>query len=105
MLLEQIANGAREPPVLAIEMRNPMNEQRALPRDNARVTRLVQRRLAADPKFRPRSGAETPRVAELSRLAGDCSSAQALLIDFEQHFPGDLASAQAAAMSVQLRRS
>ena len=78
---------------------------RALARDNARVTRLVQRCLAADPQFRPRSGAETLRVAELSRLAGDRSSAQALLIDFEQHFPGDLGLAQAAAMAEQLRRS
>ena len=65
---------------------------RALGRDNARVTRLVQRCLAADPRFRPRSGAETLRVAELSRLAGDRSSAQALLVDFEQHFPGDRGS-------------
>jgi hypothetical protein len=31
--------------------------------------------------------------------------AQALLVDFEQHFPGDLATAQAAAMAEQLRRS
>ena len=65
---------------------------RALGRDNARVTRLVQRCLAADPAFRPRSGAETLRVAELSRLAGDRSSAQALLVDFERHFPGDRGS-------------
>jgi hypothetical protein len=78
---------------------------RALARDNARVTRLVQRCLAADPQFRPRSGAETLRVAELSRLAGDRACAQALLLDFEQHFPGDRASAQAAAMAEQLRRS
>jgi hypothetical protein len=78
---------------------------RALVRDNARVTRLVQRCLAADPQFRPRSGAETLRVAELSRLAGDRSSAQALLLDFGQHFPGDLAATQAAAMIEQLRRS
>jgi hypothetical protein len=78
---------------------------RALARDNARVTRLVQRCLAADPQFRPRSGAETLRVAELSRLAGDRSSAQALLRDFEQHFPGDPGIAQVAAMADQLRRS
>jgi hypothetical protein len=78
---------------------------RALARDNARVTRLLQRCLAADPQFRPRSGAETLRVAELSRLAGDRTSAQALLRDFEQHFPGDRGSVQAAAMAEQLRRS
>jgi hypothetical protein len=55
---------------------------RALARDNARVTRLVQHCIAADPAFRPRSGAETLRVAELTRLAGDRSSAQTLLVDF-----------------------
>jgi hypothetical protein len=78
---------------------------RALARDNARVTRLVQRCLAADRSFRPRSGAETLRVAELARLAGDRSTAHALLLDFEQHFPGDMALAQAATMAEQLRRS
>jgi hypothetical protein len=77
---------------------------RALARDNARVTRLVQRCLAADPSFRPRSGAETLRVAELARLAGDRPSALALLADFERHFPGDIARAQAASMAEQLRR-
>jgi hypothetical protein len=77
---------------------------RALARDNARVTRLVQRCLAADASFRPRSGAETLRVAELARLAGDPSSAQALLLDFDRHFPGDVARPQAAALAEQLRR-
>jgi hypothetical protein len=77
---------------------------RALARDNARVTRVVQRCLAADPQFRPRSGAETLRVAELSRVAGDRDSARALLIDFEQHFPGDVAVHQAATMAELLRR-
>lgn len=77
---------------------------RALTRDNARVTRLVQRCLATNPSFRPRSGAQTLRVAELARLAGDRNTAQALLVDFEQHFPGDVALAQAASMAQQLRR-
>lgn len=77
---------------------------RALARDNARVTRLVQCCLAADPSFRPRSGAETLRVAELACLAGDRSTAQTLLIGFAEHFPGDIALAQAAAMAERLRR-
>jgi hypothetical protein len=77
---------------------------RALTRDNARVTRLVQRCIAADASFRPRSGAETLRVAELARLAGDRSTAQALLVGFEQHFPGDSALAQALALAERLRR-
>lgn len=53
---------------------------RALTRDNARVTRLVQRCIASDPSFHPRSGAETLRVAELVRLTGDRSTAQALAL-------------------------
>jgi hypothetical protein len=75
---------------------------RALARDNARVTRLVQRCLADDTSFRPRSGAETLRVAELARLAGDRRTARALLVDFPTHFPGDDGIAHAAAMARQL---
>jgi len=75
---------------------------RALARDNARVTRLVQRCMAADASFRPRSGAETLRVAELARLAGDRRTARALLVEFHSHFPGDSAIAQAAALARQL---
>jgi hypothetical protein len=75
---------------------------RALARDNARVTRLVQRCLADDASFRPRSGAETLRVAELARLAGDRRTARALLVEFPTHFPGDGAIPQAAAMARQL---
>jgi len=78
---------------------------RALARDNARVTRIVQRCLSADPSFRPRSGAETLRAAELARLAGDPRTAQALLADFARHFPGDAAREQAAALAEQLRRA
>jgi hypothetical protein len=43
-------------------------------------------------------------VAELARLAGDRSSALALLADFGQHFPGDISLARAASMAEQLRR-
>jgi hypothetical protein len=75
---------------------------RTLSRDNARVTRLAQRCLADDASFRPRSGAETLRVAELARLAGDRRTARALLVDFPTHFPGDGGLAQAAAMAREL---
>jgi hypothetical protein len=77
---------------------------RALARDNALVTRLAQRCIARDASFRPRSGAETLRVAELARLGGDRATAQALLLDFEQHFPGDGALVQALALAERLRR-
>jgi hypothetical protein len=78
--------------------------RRALGHDNARVTVLARRCLAVDADFRPRSSAETLRVAELARLAGDRATARALLADFDRHFPGDAAAVQAAAMAEQLRR-
>lgn len=77
---------------------------RALSRDNTRVTRLVQHQLKADPSFRPRSAAETLRVAELARLAGDRASAQSLLGDFAQQFPGDAAIGRAHSLAESLRR-
>jgi len=77
---------------------------RALGRDNALVTRLVRRCLAQDPAFRPRSAAETLRIAELARLAGDRASAQTLLLGFEQRFPGDSALPQVLALDERLRR-
>lgn len=61
---------------------------RFLDRDNGRVVRIAGARLRSDPRFRPRSAAETLRVASLARLGGDPALAQALLVDFEQHFPG-----------------
>jgi hypothetical protein len=52
---------------------------RALGRDNGRVLRIIRERLVIDPAFRPRSSAETARVAELARLAGDRALAAQLL--------------------------
>jgi hypothetical protein len=77
---------------------------RALGHDNARVTVVARRCVSADAHFHPRSSAETLRVAELARLAGDRSTARALLAHFDCHFPGDTAAAQAAIMAEQLRR-
>ena len=39
-----------------------------------------------------------------ARLAGDRSGAQTLLLDFDRHFPGDIAQPQAAALAQELRR-
>jgi hypothetical protein len=71
--------------------------RRALARDNGRVIELVRARLSVDLQFRPYSAAETLRVAELVRLAGDRASAQRLLGDFTQQFPDAPAELQAAA--------
>ncbi|MGH8231515.1 MAG: hypothetical protein ACRESY_06820 [Steroidobacteraceae bacterium] len=78
--------------------------RRALGHDNARVTVLARRCLALDADFRPRSGAETLRVAELAQLAGDRVTARALLAEFDRHFPDDAAAARVAVMAAQLRR-
>ena len=65
---------------------------RALDRDNGRVVRIARERLHHDPRFRPRTGAETMRVASLARLGGDPALAQALLADFARHFPNEPAA-------------
>ncbi|HEY3732067.1 MAG TPA: hypothetical protein VGL28_12480 [Steroidobacteraceae bacterium] len=78
--------------------------RRALGHDNARVIVVARRCVSADADFHPRSSAETLRVAELARLAGDRVTARALLAHFERHFPGDAAASQAARMAAQLRR-
>jgi len=57
---------------------------RLLGQDNGRVVELVRERLALDPAFHPRTQAETLRVADLLRLAGQRSSAGALLESFER---------------------
>jgi hypothetical protein len=77
---------------------------RALGRDNARATLIAQRGLQIDADFRPRSGAQCLRVAELLRLAGDRRSAQSLLHDFATHFPGDPSIADAQTLLASLTR-
>jgi len=77
---------------------------RALGRDNARAAQVAQRALRADADFRPRSGTQCLRVAELLRLSGDRQSAQSLLRDFAIHFPQDAGIAQAQSMLDVLNR-
>jgi hypothetical protein len=77
---------------------------RVLGRDNARATLIAQRGLKIDASFRPRSGTQCLRVAELLRLAGDRQSAQSLLRDFATHFPGDPAIADAETALATLTR-
>jgi hypothetical protein len=77
---------------------------RALSRDNARATQIAQRALRADPTFRPQSGAQCLRLAELLRLSGDRRSAAHMLSDFAAQFPGDPAIADARSMLTGLHR-
>jgi hypothetical protein len=77
---------------------------KALSRDNARATLIAQRALRADPTFRPRSGAQCLRLADLLRLSGDRQSAASLLSDFDTQFPGDPAITDAQTMLSALKR-
>jgi len=77
---------------------------RALERDNARVTMVAQRLLRIDASFRPRSGAQCLRVAELLRLSGDRQSARTLLSDFATQFPQDPAIPLAQSLLATLDR-
>jgi len=77
---------------------------RALGRDNARATQIAQRGLTIDADFRPRSGAQCLRVAELLRLAGDRQGAEQLLRNFAIHFPGDPAITDAHSLLAELSR-
>jgi hypothetical protein len=77
---------------------------RALGRDNARAAAVAQRALQRDPDFRPRSGAQCLRVADLLRLAGDRPGAQRLLGEFASHFPNDPAIADAENLLATLTR-
>lgn len=77
---------------------------RALGRDNARATQIAQIGLKLDPEFRPRSGAQCLRVADLLRLAGDRQGAQSLLRDFAARFPNDAAIADAESLLAAVSR-
>lgn len=57
---------------------------RLLGHDNGRVVELVRERLTLDAAFHPRTHAETLRVADLLRLAGQRGGAEALLASFER---------------------
>ena len=66
--------------------------------------RVARRHIEADPEFRPATGAETIRLANLARDGGDRGLARALLVDFERHYPGDGATAIAAELNRALSR-
>lgn len=61
---------------------------RSLDQDADLAVRVVRGRLGLDPNFRPRSAAETKRVAGLAQGSGDPALARTLLADFARHFPG-----------------
>jgi len=60
-------------------------------RRNSEALAVVRARLAANPSFRPASGADLVRLVHIARDVADNATARLLLVDFEQHFPGDRA--------------
>jgi hypothetical protein len=57
---------------------------RLLGHDNGRVVELARERLSLDAGFHPRTQAETLRVGDLLRLAGQRGGAEAMLASFER---------------------
>ncbi len=57
---------------------------RLLGHNNGRVVELARERLGLDPGFHPRTHAETLRVVDLLRLAGQRGGAEAMLASFER---------------------
>jgi hypothetical protein len=60
---------------------------------------IVKERLRAQPDFRPLAGAQLVSVINIARSGGELALVQALLRDFERHYPDD----PAAQIVAQLR--
>jgi len=71
---------------------------------NGDALRVVKARIEANSEFRPVTGEQLVRLAELARDAGDRPLARALLINFDQHFPDDPARAGARRLTEQVTR-
>ncbi len=65
---------------------------------------VVRGRLRSTPGFRPAAPAETLRIAELARAAGDRATARAMLDGFAERYPGDPSTAVAARLAAELER-
>jgi hypothetical protein len=71
---------------------------------NGAALQLAQARLRADPQFRPATGEQTLRLAQLARDGGDWPLARRLLADFEQRFPQHPVRGSVALLLEQLRK-
>lgn len=66
--------------------------------------RLTAERLKIDAGFRPLTGADAIRLAQLARDGGDRPLARTLLEDFGSHYPNDAGQALAQDLAQQLAR-
>jgi hypothetical protein len=73
-------------------------------RRNGEALRIARDRIGADAEFRPRSGSDVLKIAQLARDGGDRPLARALLQDFEQRFPDDAARMAARKLLDQIAR-
>jgi len=71
---------------------------------NGDAVKLVKDRLQADARFRPATGEQTLRVAQLARDAGDWPLARALITDFEQRFADHPVRGSVALLAEQLHK-
>jgi hypothetical protein len=69
---------------------------------NGAALRIVKGRLAADAEFRPLTGEQVIRLAQLARDGGDRPLARKLLHDFDRRFPNDAARTSAQRLADQL---
>lgn len=69
---------------------------------NGEALGVARIRLKADAKFRPASGEQALRLAELARAAGDRPLARALLEEFEAQYPDDADRIRARRLAEEL---
>jgi hypothetical protein len=70
----------------------------------SQALKVARRHLAADVDFRPARAAELIRLVTLARDAGDRPLARRLLVDFDQHYANDPATAIARELQQELAR-
>jgi hypothetical protein len=71
---------------------------------NGAALQLVRAQVQADTTFRPTTGEQAMRVAQLARDGGDWPLARTLLADFAQRYPGHPALARAQELAGQLQK-
>jgi hypothetical protein len=66
--------------------------------------KMLRERLAVDADFRPLTGEQLLRLAQLARDGGQRSIARQLLVDFSRHYPNSASESAAAKLQAELAR-
>ncbi len=64
----------------------------------------ARQQLKRSVNFRPHTGAQAVRLAELASAAGDRGTARQMLVDYDRHYPNDPLASRAAQLEVTIRR-